>query len=299
MVVTISHAGYVKRTPVSEYRSQKRGGKGKVGMEARDEDWVSQLFVASTHSVRLLLQRQGQGLRQEGLRDPRGARNAKGRAIVNFVGVEPGEKIAAITPVPGFEPGIFVVTLTKKGQIKKTAVEEYENYREKGIIGVKIEDGDQLLTAAITDGTAELLVATRGGMSIRFPEEQVRPMGRGTVGVKGVELDPPAEDGDRRRRGPLRLREGPERRRLPRSGAGGVRARLRQADPHRRVSPAEPRRQGRHPDRRERSQRPRGGRVDRGAHRRGAPRHRSWVRCFARASPRSARRAATPRACAS
>jgi DNA gyrase subunit A len=195
MVVTVSHAGYVKRTSVSEYRSQRRGGKGMVGMEARDEDWVSQLFVASTHSYVFFFSDKGKVFVKKIYEIPEGARNAKGRAMVNLLGVEPGEKIAAITPVPGFEPGIFVLTLTKRGQIKKTAVEEYENYREKGIIGVKIEDGDQLLTAAITDGTAELLVATRGGMSIRFPEEQVRPMGRGTMGVKAVELDPPAEDG--------------------------------------------------------------------------------------------------------
>ncbi|MBK6513647.1 MAG: DNA gyrase subunit A [Polyangiaceae bacterium] len=192
MVVTISHGGYLKRTPVSEYRSQKRGGKGKVGMEARDEDWVSQLFVASTHTFVFFFSERGKVYVKKVYEIPQAPRNAKGRAIVNFVGVEPGEKIAAITPVPGFEPGHFVVTLTKKGQIKKTAIEEYENYREKGIIGVKIEDGDELLYAAITDGKKELLIATKKGMSIRFREDQVRSMGRSTVGVKGVEV----EEGD-------------------------------------------------------------------------------------------------------
>ncbi|MFO0548778.1 MAG: DNA gyrase C-terminal beta-propeller domain-containing protein [Polyangiaceae bacterium] len=111
---------------------------------------------------------------------------------MNFVGLEPEEKVAAITPVPGFDPGHFVVTLTARGQIKKTAIEEYENYREKGIIGVKIEEGDRLLSAAITDGQKELVIATRSGMSIRFDEGQVRPMGRATMGVKGIEL----EEGD-------------------------------------------------------------------------------------------------------
>ncbi len=192
MVVTISHGGYLKRTPVSEYRAQRRGGKGKLGMEARDEDWVSQLFVASTHTFVFFFSERGKVYVKKVYEIPQAPRNAKGRAIVNFVGVEPGEKIAAITPVPGFDPGHYVVTLTKRGQIKKTAIEEYENYREKGIIGVKIEEGDQLLSAAITDGKKELLIATKGGMSIRFREDQVRSMGRSTVGVKGMEI----EDGD-------------------------------------------------------------------------------------------------------
>jgi DNA gyrase subunit A len=193
MVVTISHAGYVKRTAVSTYRAQKRGGKGSVGMEARDEDWVSQVFVASTHAYVFFFSDKGKVYVKKVYEIPEGARNAKGRAIVNFVGMEPGEKVAAITPVPStFDDKHFVVTVTTRGQIKKTALEEYENFREKGIIGVKIEEGDQLLSAAITDGQREILVATRTGMSIRFSEEQVRPTGRATMGVKGVEL----EDGD-------------------------------------------------------------------------------------------------------
>ena len=188
MVVTISHGGYVKRTPVSEYRAQRRGGKGKIGMEARDEDWVSQLFVASTHTFAFFFSDQGKGFVKKVYEIPSAPRNAKGRAMVNFVGLEQGEKVAAITPVPGFEQGKFVVTLTKRGIIKKTELSDYENYREKGIIGVKIEDGDQLLSAAITDGSRELVIATRTGMSIRFDEKEVRQTGRATVGVKGVEL---------------------------------------------------------------------------------------------------------------
>ena len=190
MVVTISHAGYVKRTPVTTYRAQKRGGKGKVGMEARDEDWVSQLFVASTHSYVFFFSDKGKVYVKKVYEIPEGARNAKGRAIVNFVGMEPGEKVAAITPVPRvFDDKTFVVTITKGGQIKKTALVEYENYREKGIIGVKIEESDQLFSASITDGSREIVIATRQGMSIRFPEEQVRPTGRATMGVRGIELE--------------------------------------------------------------------------------------------------------------
>jgi DNA gyrase subunit A len=190
MVVTISHAGYVKRTATSDYRAQKRGGKGSVGMEARDEDWVNQVFVASTHAFVFFFSDKGKVYVKKVYEIPEGARNAKGRAIVNFVGMEPGEKVAAITPVPSsFDDKTFVVTLTRRGQIKKTALVEYENFREKGIIGVKIEEGDQLLSAAITDGAREIIVATRSGMSIRFPEEQVRPTGRATMGVRGIDLD--------------------------------------------------------------------------------------------------------------
>jgi DNA gyrase subunit A len=217
MVVTISHAGYVKRTATSDYRAQKRGGKGSMGMEARDEDWVNQVFVASTHSYVFFFSDKGKVYVKKVYDIPEGARNAKGRAIVNFVGMEPGEKVAAITPVPdvfddkelgdtpeGEKPvtmgetpkpparpadNLFVVTVTRRGQVKKTALSKYENFREKGIIGVEIEEGDQLLSAAITDGCREIMIATRSGMSIRFSEDQVRSTGRATMGVKGVELD--------------------------------------------------------------------------------------------------------------
>ena len=189
MVVTISHLGYVKRTPVTTYRAQRRGGKGTLGMEAREEDWVNQLFVASTHSYVFFFSDKGKVYVKKVYEIPLAARNAKGRAIVNFVGMEPGEKIAAITPVSGIEAGFYVVTLTRRGQIKKTALDEYENFRDKGIIGVRIEEDDQLLSAAITDGSREFLIATRKGMSIRFPEDQVRPTGRATMGVKGIELE--------------------------------------------------------------------------------------------------------------
>ena len=188
MVVTISHAGYIKRTSPSAYRAQKRGGKGKIGMEAREEDWVSQLFVSSTHSYVFFFSDRGKVYVKKVFEIPIAPRTAKGRAIVNFVGMEPGEKVAAIVEIPKIEAGKFVVTITKRGQIKKTEVTEYENFRQKGIIGVKIEGDDQLLSAALTDGTREFLIATKLGQSIRFPEDQVRSMGRGTVGVKAVDV---------------------------------------------------------------------------------------------------------------
>jgi DNA gyrase subunit A len=191
MVVTISHAGYIKRTSPSAWRAQRRGGKGKLGMEAREEDWVTQLFVASTHAYVFFFTDRGKVFVKKVFEIPIAPRTAKGRAIVNFVGMEPGEKVAAIVEVPKIEPGKYVVTLTRRGIIKKTEVSEYENFRQKGIIGVKIEDGDHLLAAVLTDGTREFLIATKQGQSIRFSEEQVRSMGRGTVGVKAIDV---AED---------------------------------------------------------------------------------------------------------
>ncbi len=188
MAVAISHAGYIKRTPVSTYRAQRRGGKGRTGMVARDEDWVKELFVASTHTHVFFFSDKGKVYVKKVYEIPEAAANARGRAIVNFVGLEEGEKIAAITPVSDFEAGKFIVTLTRRGQIKKTEVTEYRNYRETGIIGVKIDDGDELHSAAVTDGNGELLIGTKGGMAIHFKESDVRPMGRATMGVKGIEL---------------------------------------------------------------------------------------------------------------
>jgi DNA gyrase subunit A len=189
MVVTISHEGYIKRTPLATYRAQKRGGKGSSGMEAREDDFVNQLFICSTHSFVFFFSNTGKVFVKKVYEIPQAARNAKGRAIVNFIGLEEGERVAAITPVEDFKEGLFVTTLTRGGQIKKSPVLDYVNYREKGIIGVQIRDDDQLLTAAVTDGTAEFLIATRKGKCIRFEEQQVRPMGRSAAGVKSMEID--------------------------------------------------------------------------------------------------------------
>ncbi len=188
MVVTISHAGYIKRTSPKDYRAQRRGGRGRIGMEAREEDWVTQLFVASTHAYVFFFSDKGKVYVKKVYEIPQASRTSKGRAIVNFIGIEATEKIAAIAFVPKIEKGKFVVTLTKNGQIKKTELDEYENFREKGIIGVKVDDSDQLLYAALTDGTCDMLIATKNGQSIRFPEEQVRPMGRATHGVRGIDI---------------------------------------------------------------------------------------------------------------
>ncbi|HEY5956913.1 MAG TPA: DNA gyrase subunit A [Polyangiaceae bacterium] len=193
MVVTISHEGYIKRTPYSTYRAQKRGGKGNRGMEARDDDFVNQLFVASTHSYVFFFSNRGKVWVKKVHSLPLAARTAKGRAIINFIELGPDERVAAIANVKEFSESIFITTLTRGGQIKKTAVIEYENYRTSGIIGVKIADDDQLLTAVVTDGTRDLLIATKNGKCIRFDEAQVRSMGRNTSGVKAIELEPDDE----------------------------------------------------------------------------------------------------------
>jgi DNA gyrase subunit A len=189
MVVTISHQGYIKRTPLTTYKAQKRGGKGNRGMEARDDDFVNQLFIASTHSYVFFFSDRGKVWVKKIYEIPLAARTAKGRAIVNFIELATDERIVTIAPVKGFEENVYVTTLTQGGQIKKTSVLDYQNYRASGIIGVKIGEDDQLLVASVTDGTQDLLIATKNGKCIRFDEQQVRPMGRNTAGVKAVELE--------------------------------------------------------------------------------------------------------------
>jgi DNA gyrase subunit A len=189
MVVTVSHQGYIKRTPFSTYKAQKRGGKGNRGMAAQDDDFVNQLFISSTHSFVFFFSNQGKVYVKKVYEVPQAARSAKGRAIVNFIGLEQGDRIAAITPVPAFEDGYFVTTITRHGQIKKTSIMEYQNYRSTGIIGVKVVEGDQLLTAMVTSGNTDFLIATRKGKSIRFGEDQVRATGRGSQGVRAIDLD--------------------------------------------------------------------------------------------------------------
>jgi DNA gyrase subunit A len=190
MVVTVSHQGYIKRTALSTYRAQKRGGKGASGMEAQEDDFVNQLFIASTHSYVFFFSDRGKVYVKKVFEIPQAARSAKGRAIVNFIGIDEGELVTAITPVAEIRDGLYVITLTRGGIIKKTSLLEYRNFREKGIMGVKIADEDQLLTAALTDGERELLIATKQGQSIRFDEKQVRAMGRVSTGVKAIALEP-------------------------------------------------------------------------------------------------------------
>jgi DNA gyrase subunit A len=188
MVVTITHTGYIKRNPSDLYRSQKRGGKGSRGMETRDEDFVSNLFVASTHSQLLCFSDKGKihWVKVHSL--PLASRAAKGKAIANVLNLANNEKIKAILPVKEFVDGKYVVMVTKKGIIKKTDLSLFSNIRAGGIIALTTDLDDELIDAKVSDGKSDIFLSTADGMSIRFDEEDVRPMGRTARGVKGINL---------------------------------------------------------------------------------------------------------------
>lgn len=193
MVVSISHAGYIKRNPVSTYRAQKRGGHGKIGMTTKDDDFVEHLFVASTHSYLLIFTDTGRLLWQKVHEIPVASRTAKGRPIVNLVKLKHDEKLCAILPVKKFEEDKFIVMATADGTIKKTELKHFSNPRASGIIAIQFRDGDRLVGAKIASKGDEILMCTSTGKSIRFAESDVRPMGRTARGVRGIELS----EGDR------------------------------------------------------------------------------------------------------
>ncbi len=192
VVVTLSHAGYVKRNPVADYRAQKRGGRGKTGATTKEDDFVEQVFVASTHDYVLVFSNLGRLYWLKVHEIPAGGRTSRGKPIVNLVQFKSDEKLAAILSVKGFDPGRFVAFVTKKGITKRTALEQFSNPRASGIIALGIEDDDRLVAVKITDGSKDMLLSTKTGMSIRYKEEEVRAMGRSAYGVKGITL----EDGD-------------------------------------------------------------------------------------------------------
>ncbi len=189
VVVTCSHQGFIKRTALADYRAQKRGGRGRIGMEARDEDFINRFFTASTHDHVLFLTDQGKAYLKKVYEIPEGARNSKGRSIVNFVGLASGEKIAAVVPVKEFRDGMDLVTATARGQVKRTELKAYANIRATGIIGVAIEEGDTLLRAVVTERPdQQVILGTAKGMSIRFEVSEIRQVGRDSKGVRGVDL---------------------------------------------------------------------------------------------------------------
>ena len=187
MVITISHQGYIKRNPLSAYRSQRRGGKGLIGMETKEEDFVEQLFIGSTHDYMLFFSNLGRLYWLKTYQIPEAGRAAKGKALINLLQLSEGERIATALPVRDFKEG-FLVMFTKNGTVKKTALEEYSNPRGKGIIAVTIEEGDELIAVKKTDGKSDLIIGTKNGLSIRFNEEDVREMGRTAKGVIGIRL---------------------------------------------------------------------------------------------------------------
>jgi DNA gyrase subunit A len=189
MVVTISHGGYIKRNPISLYRAQRRGGHGKTGMATGEEDFVSDLFIASTHSYVLIFTSKGKVHWLKVYDIPQAGRAAKGKPISNFAQMASDERMTAVLTVKEFEEGKFVVFATKNGVVKKTELSAYANPRAGGIIALGVEEGDELIEVALTDGKQEILLSTREGQAIRFAEEEVRPMGRTAVGVIGVRLE--------------------------------------------------------------------------------------------------------------
>lgn len=194
VVITISHLGYVKRTNLSEYRKQKRGGRGAKGSEIRDEDFVEHLFIASMHNYMLFFTQKGKCFWLRVFEVPEGSKTSKGRAIQNLVNIEPHDKVRAFINVQNLNDkqyieNNFIIMCTQKGTIKKTSLEAYSRPRQNGINAITINDGDQLLEAKLTNGNSEIFMALRSGRAIRFNEKNVRPMGRNAAGVRGIKLD--------------------------------------------------------------------------------------------------------------
>ena len=188
MVVTVTHGGYVKRNPKTLYRAQRRGGRGITGASTHEEDFVAQLFVASTHDTLLMITNKGRAYSKKVWEVPQAGRTAKGKAFVNLIPLQEGERVVALLPVREFSEGAFVVMATRLGQIKKTSLDAFGNIRVSGIIALTIADDDDLVSVRITEGASDLLLGTRNGWAIRFREENVRPMGRSARGVRGIRL---------------------------------------------------------------------------------------------------------------
>ncbi|HEY1227583.1 MAG TPA: DNA gyrase C-terminal beta-propeller domain-containing protein, partial [Ramlibacter sp.] len=194
MVVTLSHLGYVKSQPLSEYRAQKRGGRGKQATATKVDDWVDQLFIANTHDWMLCFSNRGRLYWLKVWEVPAGSRGSRGRPIVNMFPLAEGEKINVVLPLTGefrsFPADHYVFMATSMGTVKKTTLDEFNNPRRGGIIAVNLDDGDYLIGAALTDGKHDVMLFSDGGKAVRFHEEDVRPLGRAARGVRGMALDP-------------------------------------------------------------------------------------------------------------
>ena len=191
-VVALTHFGYIKRMPIDIYRSQRRGGKGITGIATREEDFVKQIFTASTHDTILFFSNKGKLYKLRGFEIPEAGRTARGTAIVNLLNLDAGEKISAVIPIQNFAEGKYLLMATKNGLIKKTALTEYNSARRTGLQGITLKEDDELITVRLTDGEDNVVLVTREGMCITFDEKEVRPIGRVSQGVIGIRLD----DGD-------------------------------------------------------------------------------------------------------
>ena len=187
-VITLTHFGYIKRIPTSTYTSQRRGGKGIKGLSTREEDFVEHIIVGSTHDTLLFFTTRGRMYRLKAYQLPEAGRQAKGSAVINLLPIEKDEKITAVIPIREFEEDKYLVMCTKKGIIKKTSLSDYNSIRKGGLIAISLDDDDELIKVERTDGSNEIIVATNKGMAIRFSEQNVRPMGRVTRGVKAITL---------------------------------------------------------------------------------------------------------------
>jgi DNA gyrase subunit A len=188
MAITVSNTGYIKRTAITNYRNQRRGGKGRIGMRTREEDFVSHLFVASTHAYIMIFSDRGRAYWLKVHEIPDVGPDGRGKAIANLVSMEVGERIAALLAVKEFEADKFIVMGTARGVIKKTELSAFSNPRAGGIIAMGVEEGDSVIAVQLSDGNAEIFIGTRDGMAIRFAETDVRPMGRTAYGVRGISL---------------------------------------------------------------------------------------------------------------
>jgi DNA gyrase subunit A len=188
MAITVSNTGYIKRTAITNYRNQRRGGKGRIGMRTRDEDFVSHLFVASTHAYIMIFSDRGRAYWLKVHEIPDVGPDGRGKAIANLVSMQEGERIAALLTVREFEEDKFIVMGTKRGEVKKTELTAFSNPRAGGIIAMNVEEGDAVIAVQVSDGTSEIFIGTRDGMAIRFRESDVRSMGRAAGGVRGIDL---------------------------------------------------------------------------------------------------------------
>ncbi len=189
VVITITHSGYVKRLPVSTYRSQRRGGKGVIGMDTKSDDFVEHLFISNTHHYLLFFTDKGKVYRLKAYEIPDLSRTARGTPIINLLQIEQGETVNAVIPVEAFDPDCYLFFGTRQGIVKKTPLDDYSNIRRVGLIAINLREDDDLISVKLTDGKQEIIIGTADGMSIRFPESDVRSMGRSATGVKGIALD--------------------------------------------------------------------------------------------------------------
>ncbi|THF73486.1 DNA gyrase subunit A [Cohnella fermenti] len=189
VVITMTHTGYVKRLPVSTYRSQKRGGRGVVGMDTKNDDFIEHLFVSNTHHFLLFFTNKGRVFRLKAYEIPDLSRTARGTPIINLIQIDQGETVNAVIPVESLEPDKYLFFATRNGIVKKTPLDDYANIRKVGLIAISLREDDDLIGVKLTDGSRDIVLGTSEGMSIRFAEDDVRPMGRSATGVKGIQLD--------------------------------------------------------------------------------------------------------------